>query len=156
MNQLIARIATAALLISLGLVTVSAHPDPVVPEREIEAAQKLMAAGPKTTQGIEKIVALGSVPLEGEFEGMAGKVLRAREFVLRPGAEIAVHEHQSRPGVAYILEGELVEHRNDATAPIRRGVGTVAFERTGVVHWWKNESGKPARAIVVDIVAAEP
>jgi quercetin dioxygenase-like cupin family protein len=49
-----------------------------------------------------------------------------------------------------------VEHRNDATTPIRRGVGTVAFERTGVVHWWKNESDKPARAIVVDIVAAEP
>ena len=127
----------------------------VVPQAEIEAAQRLMADGPRETRGIESITALGSVPLDGEFESPAGRVLRARELVIAPGAQIAVHEHRERPGVAYILEGELVEHRSDASAPIRRGVGAVAFERTGVVHWWKNDADRPARALVVDIVPAD-
>lgn len=90
--------------------------------------------------------------LGGEFDGMQGRELRAREIVIAPGGVIAVHEHNTRPGVAYILEGEIIEHRNDNDKPIRRRQGDAAFERTGVAHWWENRSEKTVRALVVDIV----
>jgi quercetin dioxygenase-like cupin family protein len=143
-----------ALLLCLAAIPAAAHD--VIPEHEKEAAQRLMADGPKETRGVESAQEIGSVPLAGEIPGAEGKVLRAREFVLAPGAQIAVHEHQQRPGLAYVLEGEMTEYRNDASGPIKRGVGAAAFERSGVVHWWKNETDKPARALVVDIVDAAP
>jgi quercetin dioxygenase-like cupin family protein len=143
----------AALVVALcAAVGLPALAHDVIPDHEVAAAQRLQADGPTETVGVDAVTPLGSVPLAGELPGAEGKVLRAREFVLAPGATIAVHEHQQRPGLAYILEGELVEHRSDQQGPIVRGVGAVAFERSGLVHYWKNESGKPVRALVVDIV----
>lgn len=150
-----ARSAALIVALSASLVVIPATSHEAIPAHEAAAAQRLKADGPTETIGIDKLTQLGQVPLAGEIPGADGKVLRAREFVLAPGATIAVHEHQQRPGLAYILEGELVEHRNDQQGPIVRGVGAVAFERNGVVHYWKNESGRPARALVVDIVDAE-
>jgi quercetin dioxygenase-like cupin family protein len=144
-----------ALLLCLAAASAATAHD-VIPEHEKQAAQRLMAQGPTRTHGVESTLDLGQVALDGELAGADGKVLRARQFVLAPGAQIAVHEHQRRPGLAYVLEGELTEYRNDASGPLRRGVGAVAFERSGVVHWWKNETDRPARALVVDIVDATP
>ncbi len=53
------------------------------------------------------------------------------------------------------IKGELTEHRAGMDGPVVRKAGDVAFEQTGVTHWWKNGSGKPARALVVDIVPAK-
>lgn len=142
------------VLLACLATAVSAMAHDVIPEHEKQAAQRLMAEGPTETRGVESAAELGQVALDGEIPGAQGKVLRARQFVLAPGAQIAVHEHQRRPGLAYVLEGELTEYRNDEAGPVRRGVGAVAFERTGVVHWWKNETDRPARALVVDIVDA--
>ena len=80
---------------------------------------------------------------------------RQRRSASRPigdGMDAHHGQYQQRPGLAYILEGELVEHRNDHQGPIVRGVGAIAFERSGLVHYWKNESGRSVRALVVDIV----
>lgn len=161
-TRLAQRVAVALAIGALLELTAPAlaheHPQDhaVIPGHESAAAQRLKADGPSETVGVDSITPLGSVPLDGELPGADGKVLRAREIVLAPGATIAVHEHQQRPGLAYILEGELVEHRNDQQGPVVRGVGAIAFERSGLVHYWKNESGRPARALVVDIVDASP
>lgn len=129
--------------------TAAGHAAPgVVPDRERE----ISAEGPTENRGIEAVIALGAIALTDEFPGMDGKQLRAREIVIKPGGVIAVHRHEQRPGVAYILEGEIVEHRNDADGPITRRVGDVAFEKTGVIHWWENASDALVRALVVDIV----
>lgn len=145
----------SALLLYLATVPVVAHD--VIPEYEKHAAQRLLAEGPKETRGVESAIEIGSVPLDGELRGGEGKVLRARLLMLAPGAQIAVHEHQQRPGgLPCVLQGELTEHRNDAGGPIRRGVGAAAFKCTGVVHWWRNETDRPARALVVDVVDAVP
>ena len=140
----------------------SGAPDPkseadnrVVPDQERAIAQDLAAEGPTETTGIESAEVLGSMSLEGEFAGTDGYVLRAREVTVLPGGQVAVHQHTSRPGVAYVLEGELIEHRNDADGPIARSTGAVAFEKTGTIHWWKNESSAKARVLVVDIVPVE-
>ena len=127
----------------------------MVPSREREIAQELAAEGPTETIGIESSKILGTMSLAGEFAGTDGYMLRVREVTVLPGGQVAVHQHNSRPGAAYILEGVLVEHRNDSDAPITREVGAVALEKTGTIHWWKNESSTRAKVLVVDIVSME-
>ena len=145
-------VATAALL---ALASAAAAQN-VVPEAEREAAlEQLMAGAPEKSSGIAAVVKLGAVALGGEFDNPAGLVLRVREIVFEPGGAIAMHRHEGRPGVAYIIEGEITEHRvgadGRASTTVKKA-GDAALESTGVVHWWKNESGKVVRALVVDIV----
>ena len=127
----------------------------VVPSSELKIAQGLEVEGPTETIGIESIKILGTMSLAGEFAGTENHMLRVREIIVLPGAQVAVHQHTSRPGAAYILEGELVEHRNDSDSPITRNAGAVALEKTGTIHWWKNESATKAKVLVVDIVPIE-
>lgn len=128
--------------------------DSVVPQQERQVAQDLQATGPKENKGIA-VSPLGSVSLEGELPGVTGKIVRAREITIEPGGVVAVHQHDGRPGLAYILEGEVYEHRNDETGSVLRKAGAVSFEKTGVTHWWENKSTQKMRALVVDIVPAE-
>ena len=133
------------------------HPDlSVVPAHERAIAQHRSLEGPTKTHGIADIETLVSLHLGDEFSAMEGQSLRARVLLLEPGAVVAVHQHERRPGFALILEGEMVEHRNDHEGPITRRVGDVAVERTGVSHWWENRSGQVVRALVVDVVPQAP
>jgi len=127
----------------------------VVPSHEHELANKQKLTGPTKTKGIESVALLGTIGLEKDFPSLNGKLLRARELIINPGGVVAVHQHDSRPGVAYILEGEIVEHRNDQPNPILRSKGAVAFEQSGVAHWWENKSNKPVKALVVDIISSK-
>ena len=126
----------------------------VVPEEEKKRAQGLLAGGPAKTSGIAGVKKLGQVSLDGEFVASDGLVMRVRELVINPGGVVAVHQHEKRPGVAYIIEGEMTEYRSSESGPVSKAAGSVAFERSGVVHWWKNTGSKPAKALVVDIVPA--
>lgn len=144
------------LLAALCCGAALAHPGhEVVPPAERERAAALAAQGPAQNRGVASVTRLGGVELSREFAGLAGRELRAREIVIAPGGVIGVHEHDRRPGMAYILEGEIVEHRNDAPEPVLRRAGEAAFEWSGVVHWWENRSSAPVRALVVDIVPVE-
>ena len=107
--------------------------------------------GPTKTEGIESVKALGIVDLGAEFPSLQGHQMRARIFTIKPGGTVARHEHQSRPGYAYILSGKIVEHRNDVKEPLVRKAGDIAIERTGVAHWWENTFDEPVVALVVDI-----
>ena len=111
--------------------------------------------GPMKTAGIESVKALGVVDLGSEFEAMKGHQMRARIFTINPGGVVARHEHQSRPGFAYIISGQIIEHRNDQKDALVRKPGDVAIERSGVVHYWENTFGEPVVALVIDIVRAE-
>lgn len=125
----------------------------IVPAHEHELANKKNLSGPTKTKGIESVTLLGTIGLEKDFPSLQGKQLRARELVIKSGGIVAVHQHDSRPGVAYILEGEIIEHRNDQTSPILRTKGAVAFEQSGVAHWWENKSSNLVKALVVDIIS---
>lgn len=127
----------------------------IVPDAERAMAIEKHMDGPTKNQGIKSVTALGATELGGDFPALSGRQLRARELVVEPGGVVAVHQHDQRPGVAYILDGEIIEHRNDQTEPVVRKQGDVAFEKSGVVHWWENKSAQPVRALVVDIVPVE-
>lgn len=131
------------------------HDNKVVPDAERDIALQRNISGPTENKGIGTITLLGTVELGDEFPTTAGRQLRARKLIILPGGIVAVHQHDARPGMAYILEGEIVEHRNDQPEPIVRKPGAVAFEKTGVVHWWENQSSAPVKALVVDIIKPE-
>lgn len=129
-----------------------AEDESVVPDQEKSIAQKLGVKGPTETHGIESSEILGSIGLGEDFEALQGRSLRVRRVTVAPGAVVGVHQHTTRPGVLYMLEGELVEVRNDSDEPVTRRKGDTSFEKGGVIHWWRNDSGKTAIALVVDIV----
>ena len=128
------------------------HNKEIAPSAE-RAATKM--AGPDKTVGIESVEMLGVNPLGADFPALEDRVMRVRRLVVNPGGVVAVHEHKQRPGVAYILEGEIYEHRSDADEPILRKAGQIAFEHSGVSHWWENKSDAPVTALVVDIFPAD-
>ncbi len=125
----------------------------VAPAAEQAKALQEGVDGPTENRGIGGVKALGMVALGHDFPALEGRVMRAREITLLPGGVVAVHKHDQRPGVAYILEGEVYEHRGSAPPELKRQ-GEVAFEQSGVTHWWENRTEGVVRAFVVDIVPA--
>ncbi len=122
-----------------------------VPEKEKKHAKKMNFEGPQKTTGIKNVRLMGTVALAGQFDDLENRMLRAREIDIEPGGKVAVHQHNKRPGVAYMVSGELIEHRK-GKKPVVKKAGDTAFEWDGVVHWWENKSDKVARIIVVDLV----
>jgi quercetin dioxygenase-like cupin family protein len=104
------------------------------------------------TKGVLTVKLLGSQPLGADFPALSGRELRLRELTIAPGGTIGLHRHDQRPGVAYILDGQMTERRGPGFLPQIIGPGAAAFEGGGDVHWWRNEGTIPARALVVDIV----
>jgi len=146
------KLSLILVLLSSPLLAVAhQHGDAVVPAAEKAVAMDLGSAGPTESSGVAEVRVLATMPLEGEFPGMEGCVMRVREITLLPGGQVAVHQHHSRPGAAYVLEGILVEHRNDAEDPVTRQPGDVAMEKSGIIHWWENKGTEPAKVVVVDI-----
>ena len=127
----------------------------VTPEEEVRQAAEMDATGPRKTTGIKASRILGTVPLAGEFENPEERVLRGREIDIEPGGRVAVHRHDGRPGLAYIVSGQLTEHRVGVDKPVVKKAGDAVWERTGTLHWWENEGDTVARVIVVDIVPSE-
>lgn len=127
----------------------------VTSDAEKTQAAEMEASGPTETTGILAVKNLGAVGLEGQFDSIDGRVLRARELEIAPGGVVAVHRHDGRPGVAYIISGQMTEHRADADGPVVKQAGDTAFEENGTVHWWRNDGDTVARALVVDIVPAQ-
>ncbi len=102
------------------------------------------------TRGITERV-LASVDLAGEIEGMDGRRLRMRMVTIEPGGVLGpVHDHRGRPGVVYILQGTITDHRNGIATDYGPGVGWP--EDRATVHWLENQGTIEAVEISVDIV----
>ena len=150
MKTTLTSIALATLL--TPAIAFAGPPDPV-PGHECKKAQHIQAHGPKESSGIKSVAKLGELDLQKEFPAIGERKMRAREITIEPGGIVAVHQHEQRPGVAYIIEGEIYEHRSDSEQPLLRKSGDTSFEYSGVIHWWENRSDKIVRALIVDIIA---
>jgi len=94
---------------------------------------------------------LATVDLGPEIEGMAGRELRMRMFTFEPGAVFGpIHDHKNRPGVVYILQGTITDHRDGVATEYGPGVGWPEDRNTR--HWLENRGTLPAVEISVDIV----
>ncbi|MGV9014094.1 MAG: cupin domain-containing protein [Flavobacteriales bacterium] len=94
---------------------------------------------------------LEAIDLGPEIEGMAGRQLRMRLVTMEPGAVFGpVHDHVDRPGIVYILQGTITDHRNGVATEYGPGVGWPEDRNT--VHWLENRGSLTAVEISVDIV----
>ncbi|WP_170953608.1 cupin domain-containing protein [Synechococcus sp. UW179A] len=125
-------------------------PQTVTPASEQRTAPR---DAPSTTEKVS-VEPLGSLDLSREFAALQGRVLRTRRITIAPGGSVAWHQHQQRPGVAYLINGSLIEIRDDGSGPrsLQRKTGDAVFESTGVLHGWRNDSDQPATAVVIDLV----
>ena len=97
---------------------------------------------------------LSSVDLGLEIGGMEGRRFRMRMFTFEPGAVFGpMHDHKDRPGMVYILQGTITDHRNGVATDYGPGVGWPEDRNT--VHWLENRGSVPAVEISVDIVRQE-
>ena len=151
MSQALA--ATGLLALSSGPASAgdAATAQEVVPAAERAGIDLAATGGPAETRGVSSTSVLGGLDLERDFPAMKGYRMRARVVTLDAGGVIAVHQHDARPAVAYLLEGEVTEVRGAEQATTYTA-GEVAFEHSGLVHWWENRSDAPATVLVVDIV----
>ena len=97
---------------------------------------------------------LKTIDLGQEIEGMDGHAFRMRKFTFEPGAVFGpLHDHKGRPGLVFILEGTITDHRDGVATDYGPGLGWPEDHMT--LHWLENRGDVPAVEISVDIVAAE-
>ncbi|MEZ4556464.1 MAG: cupin domain-containing protein [Caldilineaceae bacterium] len=88
------------------------------------------------TQGVT-VELLATLDLGPEIEGMAGRQLRMRMVTMEPGGVFGpVHDHDDRPGLVYILQGTITDHRDGVATEYGPGVGWAEDRHT--VHWLEN------------------
>ena len=94
---------------------------------------------------------LGTVELAGEIEGLAGHQLRMRRVTIEPGGVFGpIHDHRGRPGIVFILEGTITDHRDGVATDYGPGLGWPEDRNT--LHWLENRGTTAAVEISVDIV----
>jgi quercetin dioxygenase-like cupin family protein len=94
---------------------------------------------------------LGTVDLGPELEGMEGRQLRMRLVTMEPGAVFGpLHDHKGRPGIVYILQGTITDHRDGVATEYGPGLGWPEDRHT--LHWLENRGTVPAVEVSVDIV----
>jgi quercetin dioxygenase-like cupin family protein len=102
------------------------------------------------TKGIT-VELLAVLDLSLEIEGMAGRQLRMRKVTFEPGGVFGpIHDHNDRPGMVYILQGTITDHREGTAKEYGPGVGWPEDKNT--THWLENRGTTPAVEISVDIV----
>ena len=102
------------------------------------------------TKGV-KVEVLSVMDLGTEIDGMAGRQLRMRRVTIDPGGVFGpVHDHVDRPGMVFILQGTITDHRGGKATEYGPGVGWPEDRNT--VHWLENRGSTPAVEISFDIV----
>jgi quercetin dioxygenase-like cupin family protein len=94
---------------------------------------------------------LGTIDLGAEIEGMAGLELRMRRFTFEPGSVFGpLHDHKDRPGLVYVMEGTITDHRDGVATDYGPGLGWPEDRNT--THWLENRGSTVAVEISVDVV----
>jgi quercetin dioxygenase-like cupin family protein len=105
------------------------------------------------TKGVT-VAELATVDLGPEIGGMAGRRLRMRLVTIEPGGVFGpLHDHKDRPGIVYVLEGTITDHRDGVATDYGPGVGWPEDRNT--LHWLENRGATAAVEISVDIVRQE-
>ena len=105
------------------------------------------------TKGVA-VEVLATVDLAREIEGIERRELRMRMVTIEPGGVFGpIHDHKGRPGIVYILQGTITDHRNGVATDYGPGVGWPEDRKT--THWLENRGTIPALEISVDIVRQE-
>jgi len=102
------------------------------------------------TKGVT-VELLNTIDLGLEIDGLSGRDFRMRKVTIEPGGVFGpLHDHIDRPGLVYILQGTITDHRNGVATDYGPGLGWPEDRNT--LHWLENRGTIPAVEISVDIV----
>ena len=87
-----------------------------------------------------------------QIEEMQGRRLGMRVVMIEPGGHFVMHSHKDRPGMGYVVQGVLTEHRVGGTTEHR--VGDIMVENKDTTHWIQNNGTEPVLLLAVDITKA--
>lgn len=120
------------------------------------AAGKAQEAYPTEHKGIG-VTQLGVVPEESVIRqiGIDGYFLQLRLATLEPGGQVARHQHDTRPGLVYTLEGSWIEGSPDGEREYPSGEGIALVEDADTDHWFYNRSDEPVTVLICDMGLAE-
>jgi quercetin dioxygenase-like cupin family protein len=104
---------------------------------------------PTANQGV-KISPPTALDLSDEIDSVSGRQLRLRIVTIEPGGAVAVHSHNGRPGVAYVVQGVLTEHR-EGSGTIDHYEGQSITEGKDTTHWAENKGSTPVVVVAVDV-----
>jgi quercetin dioxygenase-like cupin family protein len=98
---------------------------------------------------------LAMINLKG-WRGVGDLFLRTRLLKVAPGGIVPTHNHDDRPAMVHIVQGEIIEHNTYCLVPIVWKAGEESKEfGVGFGHWWKNEGNVEVILISTDIVDQE-
>ncbi len=118
-------------------------------EHENGGVMDLEKAVPETN-GVS-VSLLSAMDLGPELEVMEGFQLRMRMVTIEPGGVFGpLHDHKDRPGMVYILQGTITDHRNGVEKDYGPGLGWP--EDSDTTHWLENKGTTTAVEISVDLV----
>ncbi len=102
------------------------------------------------TRGVT-VKLLSAFDLGPEIEGMDGRQFRMRMVTIEPGGVFGpLHDHKNRPGMEYILQGTITDHRDGTATEYGPGLGWT--EDRNALHGLENRETIPAVELSVDIV----
>jgi|GEM_PF-6010517 len=108
--------------------------------------QELSKGAPTSSVGLS-VLNTWDAPLSGL--PVVQKKLRFRAVRVEPSGIVAQHKHSSRPSFAYVLSGDVTEHRGNGDV-LHQNNGVVS-EQNGLVHWWENNTEETI-ILVFDLV----
>jgi quercetin dioxygenase-like cupin family protein len=106
---------------------------------------------PTEPKGI-KVTKTAVLDLGPQIEEMQGRRLGMRVVMIEPGGHFVMHSHKDRPGMGYVVQGVLTEHRVGGTTEHR--VGDIMVENKDTTHWIQNNGTEPVLLLAVDITKA--
>ncbi len=113
-------------------------------------AAKAALDGPTKGKGITNET-LAEVLLSKEFPNLENRMFRMRKASIAPGGIVPVHSHAGRPGLVYVMSGEIIEHRSDQDSPKVHRAGSYTIEANSISHWWENKGSEPVNMVLVDV-----
>lgn len=96
---------------------------------------------------------LAEMPLASEFEKTGNRKFRMRLLTLEPGGLVAIHAHDARPSMEYVLTGTTIETREGVETTYT--AGDVVSADHSVTHWWRNEGDEVVTILATDIYLPE-
>lgn len=105
---------------------------------------------PASGMGVDMIRVVAIDNLGAEMDGLQGYTLRMFKLTLGPGGATTLHSHKDIPELAYVVQGNITEHKNGVSKEYGPGEAFTATKET--THWFENKGSSPAAFIGAIVV----
>lgn len=97
---------------------------------------------------------LGAMALSSQYPGLAAVkdyVLTGQIVAIQPNGSFDAGLRAGRPGIAFVLDGTLLEERSDSGDTVRLS-GHVSLLNENVTSTWRNRAAEDARILIIEFV----